>query len=79
MLPSQPSPADVRALRKAAGLTQTQLGELVGAKLRTAQSWEAEGDNARGIDAASWALLRARIALLMGDPKAALAVLKEAL
>lgn len=71
------TPANVRALREAAGLTQTHFAELVGAKLRTAQSWEAEGANARGIDAATWALLRARVALMQGDEAGALAVLRE--
>lgn len=74
---THPTPADVRALREDAGLTQTRFAELVGAKLRTAQSWEAEGASARGIDAATWALLRARVAVLQGDEVGALLVLRE--
>lgn len=39
--PSSPQPADVRAARIAAGLTQTQAGALVHAACRTWQQWEA--------------------------------------
>ncbi len=36
-----PLPADILAARLAAGLTQTQAGELVGGTLRSWQNWEA--------------------------------------
>ncbi len=54
----QPSPAEVRAARSAAGLTQTQAAELVHAKLRTWQHWEADAgtEDAREIPLASWEL-----------------------
>lgn len=72
-----PTPTEICALRKTTGLNQTQFGELVGAKLRTAQSWEAEGASGRAMEGATWALLRARVALLKGDEAGALAVLRE--
>jgi DNA-binding transcriptional regulator YiaG len=36
-----PEPDDIRAARTAAGLTQTEAGDLVHASLRTWQQWEA--------------------------------------
>lgn len=45
---ANPTPAQIRAARDAAGLTQQQAAELVYATLRTWQNWEAEdGDEAR--------------------------------
>lgn len=38
---ASPAPAEIRAARKAAGLTQTQSGALVHAPLRAWQRWEA--------------------------------------
>jgi DNA-binding transcriptional regulator YiaG len=35
-----PTPAEIRAARKAVGLTQTQAGEMVYVALRTWQHWE---------------------------------------
>lgn len=35
-----PTPADIRKARKAAGLTQGEAGALVGAERRTWQAWE---------------------------------------
>lgn len=37
----KPSPEEIRAARKAAGLTQTQAAHLVYCSLRTWQQWEA--------------------------------------
>lgn len=37
---SNPSPIEVRALRKSVGLTQTQAAELIQSNLRTWQGWE---------------------------------------
>ena len=48
-----PTPSDLKACRITAGLTQTEAGALVGAALRTWQSWEA-GD--RNIPIAKWEL-----------------------
>jgi len=42
---TNPTPREIRASREAAGLTQTQAGELVHAPLRAWQRWEA-GDSA---------------------------------
>lgn len=36
-----PSAEEIRAMREAAGLTQTQAGELIHSNLRTWQDWEA--------------------------------------
>jgi hypothetical protein len=43
----QPSPAEIRAAREAAGLTQTAAAELVHAELRTWQHWESKADRGR--------------------------------
>ena len=48
-----PTPSDLKAFRIGADLTQTEAGAIVGAALRTWQSWEA-GD--RKIPAAKWEL-----------------------
>ena len=48
-----PTPSDLKAFRLGAGLTQTEAGAIVGAALRTWQSWEA-GD--RKIPSAKWEL-----------------------
>lgn len=40
-----PSPAEIRAARKAAGLTQTQAGALVGRSMRAWQDWESGARN----------------------------------
>ena len=45
--------SDLKAFRITAGLTQTEAGALVGAALRTWQSWEAAD---RKIPAAKWEL-----------------------
>ncbi len=41
-----PTPAEVRAAREAAGLTQTAAGQLVHSTLRAWQSWEAPAGTA---------------------------------
>ena len=48
-----PSPDDIRQARKAAGLTQAQAGELIGATRRAWQEWEAGRRNMPG---AKWEL-----------------------
>ena len=40
-MPRPPEPDDIRAARTAAGLTQTEAGDVVHASLRTWQQWEA--------------------------------------
>ena len=70
---SNPKPEQIRAAREAAGLTQTQAGELVFGTLRTWQDWE---HGARRMHPALWAFFLLRTgqhptAQLVGDPGAA--------
>ena len=53
---TQPTPAEVKAARVAAGLTQTEAAALVHAGLKTWQNWESEGGEARKIRLPSWEL-----------------------
>jgi len=54
-----PSPADIRAAREAAGLTQAQAAELVHTTPRNWQQWEQEeGTNRRPMHPAFWELFR---------------------
>lgn len=55
-----PTPAEVRAAREAAGLTQTQAAGLIHATLRAWQGWEApEGElGARRMHPGLWELFR---------------------
>lgn len=55
LLDGSPTGAQLRALREAAGLTQTQAAELIGARLRTLQDWESD---TAAMHAGLWALLR---------------------
>ena len=57
---NSPAPADIRAAREAAGLTQTAAGELVSTTCRVWQQWEA-GD--RHMHPAFWTLFRAQVML----------------
>lgn len=50
---ASPSPGEVRALRKAARLTQTEAGKLVHVGLRAWQQWEA---GERSMHSAFWEL-----------------------
>jgi putative transcriptional regulator len=54
----QPTPAEIRAAREAAGLTQTAAAALVHAELRTWQHWEssAGADDRRAMPLAAWEL-----------------------
>ena len=54
-----PDPAEIRAAREAAGLSQTAAAGLVHSKLRTWQQWEA-GD--RKMHPGLWELFRLKIA-----------------
>jgi hypothetical protein len=65
----------VRALRKASGLTQPAFAALAYATKGACAQWEAGGT----VDPRSWALLRAGVALHLGDQAGALAVLRETL
>lgn len=47
-----PTPAQVRADRKAAGHTQAKAAELVHASRRTWMSWESDGPEGRGMSPA---------------------------
>lgn len=54
-----PTPAEVRAAREAAGLTQTQAAALVHASARNWQQWEqTEGSNARRMHPGLFELFR---------------------
>ena len=54
-----PSPAEVRAAREAAGLTQAQAAALVHASARNWQQWEQEaGANVRRMHPGLWELFR---------------------
>ena len=54
-----PTPAEVRAAREAAGLTQTQAAALVRATARNWQQWEqTEGSNVRRMHPGLWELFR---------------------
>ena len=56
---ANPTPAEVRAAREAAGLTQTQAAALVHATARNWQQWEQEaGSNARRMHPGLWELFR---------------------
>jgi DNA-binding transcriptional regulator YiaG len=57
---SNPAPADIRAVREAAGLSQTAAGALVHTTCRTWQQWES-GD--RRMHPAFWELFRIKSAL----------------
>ncbi len=59
---SSPAPEEIRAARKAAGLSQSVAAELVHSKLRTWQQWEA-GD--RKMHPGLWELFRLKIATLI--------------
>lgn len=52
------SPAEIREARAALGLTQTQFGELLHAKLRTVQDWEA---GKRNMPRATWELFQIKV------------------
>jgi len=60
-----PSPAEVRAAREAAGLTQAQAAELVYASLRNWQQWEQQegASSARRMHPAIWELFRMKAGL----------------
>ncbi|MBP9032747.1 MAG: helix-turn-helix domain-containing protein [Pseudomonadales bacterium] len=59
-----PSPAEIRAAREAAGLTQAQAAELVHASARNWQQWEQqEGANVRRMHPGLWELFRLKAGL----------------
>lgn len=60
-----PKPAEIRAAREAAGLTQTEAAELVYCHINTWQQWESdEPGTARRMHPAFWDLFRRRVAEL---------------
>jgi putative transcriptional regulator len=63
---ANPKPAEIRAQREAAGLTQTEAAELVYSTLRTWQSWETEGEEQRRMHPAIWELWLLKTAHLRG-------------
>lgn len=56
-----PTRDEVRAAREAAGLTQTEAGELVHASWQTWQNWELEGEEGRRMHPATWELFTAKV------------------
>jgi len=62
MSSATPDPAEIRAAREAAGLSQTAAADLAHSKLRTWQQWEA-GD--RRMHPGLWELFRLKIATLI--------------
>ena len=62
-----PKPAEVRAAREAAGLTQAQAAALVCASLRNWQQWEqTEGaSSARRMHPAIWELFRMKTGVML--------------
>lgn len=52
----QPTNAEIKTARLAAGLTQTEAAALVHAGLKTWQNWETDGGEARKIPLAAWEL-----------------------
>jgi DNA-binding transcriptional regulator YiaG len=53
---ANPKPAEIRAAREAAGLTQSAAAELVYSTLRTWQDWETDGAQNRRMHPAIWEL-----------------------
>jgi putative transcriptional regulator len=53
---ANPKPAEIKAAREAAGLTQTEAAEVIYSTLRTWQDWEAEGDARRRMHPGLWEL-----------------------
>lgn len=66
-----PSPGEIRQARKAAGLTQTQAGELIHSTCRAWQKWEAEqGSNDHcGMPLANWELFLIKAGKIKGRNK----------
>lgn len=64
-----PSPAEIRAARESAGLTQTEAGRLVHTTCRTWQQWEAEegADGHRRMHPAFWELFLIKLATLIAN------------
>ena len=55
-----PTPADIRAAREAAGLSQTAAAELIGRSLRV---WQAYESGTRAVDPLLWRVWRIRVGL----------------
>ena len=51
-----PKPAEIKAAREAADLSQTAAAELIYSTLRTWQDWESEGDSNRRMHPGLWEL-----------------------
>lgn len=70
MTERSPLPADVRAARESAGLSQTQAAKLVRSALRTWQQWES---GARAMHPGLWELL----CIKLGTPENAMITTRE--
>jgi len=66
---SNPHPAEIRAAREEAGLTQSQAAALVHSSPRNWQQWEdaTGGTNARRMHPGLWDLFRIRAGLIPSD------------
>ena len=63
-----PSPAEIRAAREAAGLTQSEAAKLVHANLRAWQRWEADEattETARRMHPGLWELFRIKAGVIL--------------
>jgi DNA-binding XRE family transcriptional regulator len=58
---ANPKPAEIQRAREAAGLTQTQAGELVHSALKSWQNWESDGQDNRRMHPATWELFNVKV------------------
>lgn len=58
---SNPKPSEIVRAREAAGLTQTEAGELVHSGLKSWQNWEAEGQENRRMHPSTWDLFNIKV------------------
>jgi DNA-binding transcriptional regulator YiaG len=56
-----PRPAEILRAREAAGLTQTEAGELVHSALKSWQNWEADGPENRRMHPSTWELFNIKV------------------
>ena len=64
-----PPPAEIRAARKAAGLTQAEAGALVHTTYRTWQQWETEGSLGRKMHPAFWELFQIKVSEMQNQDR----------
>ena len=64
---SNPTPAEVRAAREAAGLTQEQAGELVHSSRIAWARWESNGADARRMHPGLWELFNIKTGINLNE------------